>query len=90
MSTDCLGPCGDGHVMGYSRPGKDLLMFTQMNDPERVRDLVEVAASDRPGSSRRIPDSLRTRLEAVLDDETRKELPVKAVIPVTGGAPHDA
>jgi len=76
--TGCLGPCGEGHMMGIAEEGEGVYLFKQMNDRDVVESLARTAAEFERTGHCQIPHNLRSHLEAKLSPRSIPEIPFES------------
>jgi len=77
-STDCLGVCSPGHVMGIADPDGGAWVFNAMDNPDAVRRLVDSLNEGRKRGRYRFPPELRENFEGHVPPERIGDLPWKA------------
>lgn len=74
-TTNCLGVCKPGHVMGFADPEEGVYIFNEMDDEESVRSLAETVREGLTTGKYELSTSLRQKMEGQLPAGSVEKLP---------------
>lgn len=74
-STDCLGVCKPGHVMGIADESTGVMIFNEMDDAASVRDLARTLIEVAERGELNLSDGLRRKMEGSLPYNAIHDLP---------------
>ncbi len=76
-TTNCLGVCKPGHVMGFADPREGVYIFNEMDDETSVRTLAETFRDGLSSGQYELSTSLHQKMEGSLPPDAVEDLPWK-------------